>query len=283
MAKNFEPQLCPSSTRWAGGYAGGPISLTKLADEVYGKPLDGAWLTCYMLRRFGWPNIGTDDHKDLCGWMLTTSVAGLFLVVIPYFGSGGNYHFAVRFDKETGVKLDADPGRESYHRRRVRAITAWWDRHGSKLYALGEGQKEGDEDELVHLWGEQGDVVSGLWRRPLKADRPPDNLPPDASGMLMWWLGTFIEQKHPEVKLPKPTAREREHRETAFIRRAKAALQATMCDLLRPIHVRDIGFNPTGRGEGEGEEAGRFDGAGNTPEYWFSARAKRERKAAKTA
>lgn len=268
MTKKFEPQLCPSNTRWSGGYASGAISPHKLADEVYGKRLDGPWLTCYMLRRFGWPNTGSDDHKDLCAWMLTTPVAGLFLVVAPYLGTGGNYHFALRFDKETGVKLDADPGRESFRRRTDRAIETWWRRRGCKLYALGMGRKEGDEDELVHLYGEGKDgTVGGLWRRPLKVNRRADKLPRDS--MVLWWMLDFITKQHPDVKLPKMTARERERRETAFIRRAKAALQATMRDLLRPVHVRDIGFNPIGKGEGTGEEAERFDGAGNAPEYWF--------------
>lgn len=278
MTKKFAPVLCPMKTKWSSGYASGPaIHPAKLADEVYGKALSGPWLTCYMLRRFGWPNTGSDDHKDLCSWMLTTPVAGLFLVVSPYLGSGGNYHFAVRFDKEVGVELDRDPGRESFRRRRDRAIAAWWDKRGSKLYALGMGKKEGDEDELVHLYGEGRDgTVGGLWRRPLKIDRPPESLPKDS--MVLWWMENFIAQKHQEVKLPNMTAREREHRETAFIHQAKAALQATMRDLLRPTRVRDIGFNPTGRGEGVGEPAERFDGAGNAPEYWFSARAKRARR-----
>ena len=43
MGSRFETSLKPPKTKWVGGY---------------------------MFRRFGWPNFGSDDYKELCSWSL---------------------------------------------------------------------------------------------------------------------------------------------------------------------------------------------------------------------
>ena len=268
-AARFEPISCSADEEWNHGYAGGPgMDVHAVADAAFGRTIPGEWLCCYMLRRFGPPNAGSDPYKNLCAWMLTTPIAGLFLLVTPYLGGGGNHHFAIRFTKEVGEALQRDPGRDSYLRRRDTAIRRWWDTKGGKLYAMGMGKKEGDEDELVHLYGEKDDMVGGLWRRPLRHDRPHDAIPED--GMLLWWFARFIEEKHPEVKLPKMTKRERAQRKTAYQRRAVAAVTATMRALMRPTHVRDTDFNPFGRSEGEGTPVGPFADAGYAAEHLYT-------------
>lgn len=259
MTSPFEPMLCPPSTLWSRGYASGPgLSSHKVADKVLKESLPGEWLTCYMIRRFGWPNIGSDPDKDLCSWMLTTPLEGLYLVVSPYLGKG-NLHFAIRFTQEVEEKLHHDPELESYLDQRWGAIRTWWADQGSKLYALGVGKNEGDEDELVHLYGETREgLVGGLWRRPLKVERAPDPLPEDA--MVFWWLGDFIKENHPEMVLP--IWRKRAPQKTEFQLQAEAAVEATIRSLLRPIFVRDLMFNPFGYGKGEGTEAPRHEDAG---------------------
>ena len=280
----FSPEVCPVNTKWESGYAGGPgKNVHKVADEAFGGKVPGEWLTCYMLRRFGHPNAGSDPHKDLCAWMLTTPIAGLFLIVHPYLGGGGNYHFAIRYTKEVGHALDRDPGREAVRARREKAIRRWWDTRGGKLYALGMGKKEGDEDELVHLCGEKDGLVGGLWRRPLKHDRPHDKLPKD--DMVLWWLGCFIEKQHPEVKLPMVTKRERAQRTTRYQHKAKAAVIATMRALLRPTNVRDLDFNIYGRDNDKsvGPHVEPFADAGYAAEHLYTVVARKRRADAKRA
>lgn len=277
MGRRFETSLKPPKTKWVGGYKAGAIDPSKIADEVMGQ-VDGPWLTCYMLRRFGWPNFGSDDYKELCSWSLVTPLPGLWMTVTPYLG-GGNLHFGVLFDAETGRELERDPGRESFWRRRERAIRAWWKRDGGKLYALGTGDPNDTSggDELVrHGNSEEGGKVWGLWKRP-SAMKEVQTLADDS--MLFWWLAEFIADKHPEVDVPRQlNERELKCRESAFMRRAKAAIAATMRDLLRPTSVRDIGFSVLGRDEGKGPGAPCFEGAGRTPEYWYSAKARRARR-----
>ena len=102
--KKFETSLAVNA-RWSGGYAGGPgVDLDRWADEVFGGKVPGPWLCCYMLRRFGWPNAGSDDHKNLVSWDLTTPIKGLWLCVTPYLG-GSNLHFSILYNKVVGDKI----------------------------------------------------------------------------------------------------------------------------------------------------------------------------------
>ncbi len=274
----FSAELAPANAKMVGGFAaGGPVDPAEYADEVFRGSVPGPWLTCYMLRRFGWPNIGGDSHKDLCCWALTTPLPGLYLQVSPYLG-GSNLHFAVRFNAEVQQGIRRDPGRESYFARREKALRKWWALKGRKLYSLGVGKKQGDEDELVHAYGERGDQVYGLWRRK-PSHKWPNTLPKTDAGMLLWWLGEFLKKHHPEVKLPKMSKRERKARITRFHMKVQSAIKTTMRDLLRPTGIRDLSFTPFGDLERDREAikryakqkpAGRFEGAGNAPSYWFA-------------
>lgn len=83
-------------------------------------------------------------------------------------------------------------------------------------------------------------------------------------------------------------ATERRNKETAFHRRARRAIRTTLEALLRPVRVRDVRITPLGDIERTPAaqakhkrlpDAPWFDGAGNTPEYWY----KKGRKAHESA
>ncbi len=273
----FTASLAPDTAKIVGGFAGGPgIDPQRLADEVFKDQVPGPWLVCYMLRRFGWPNSGSDDYKNLCTWTLTTPVPGLFVAVTPYLG-GSNLHFAVCYDENIEKELRREPGREAFFARKTTAIMKWWTRSGRKLYALGTGKKVGDRDELVHKYGEKGDLICGLWRRK-RARMRMSGLPKDNS-MVIWWLGDFIAKAHPEVKLPKMSKRERESRTTRFQLGLHSAFKATLRDLLRPTNVRDLSFSPFGDVErtpaatersAKLEPVNYFEGAGYSAAAWIT-------------
>lgn len=99
MSETFQTELAPARTAEWGGYAAsGEIDPRDWADQLYSVPVSGPWLCCYMIRRFGWPNHGSDPDKNLCSWCLTTPLNWLCLCITPYMGTG-NFHFAVRFDE----------------------------------------------------------------------------------------------------------------------------------------------------------------------------------------
>lgn len=275
----FTPELVSSNAKIVGGFASsGCIDPSAYADDVFGGEVSGSLLCCYMMRRFGWPNSGGDSYKDLCTWTITTPMRGLYLSVTPYLG-GSNLHFAVRYDARVGRMINADPGRKSYQIRWAAALGRWWGRIGRHKYAFGCGVKEGDEDTLVHLYAEDRkdpNKVWGLWQRTPKNRHIGNRFPKD--GMALWWLGRYLEEKHPEVKLPKMTKRERNSRTSRDQLRIIAALTTTMRDMLRPTNVRDISFSPLGdmernenaaKASAKCEAVGYFRGSGYSAEYWF--------------
>lgn len=295
MTRRFTAALAPPNAKYAGGYSAGAfVNPSRWADELFGASMSGPWLTCYMIRRFGWPNIGSDAHKDLCAWCLTTPIAGLYLVVRPYMGHDGqrekpspfcgNLHFAVRFSKEVGVELERDRERERYWKKRDKAIERWWNREGRNLYAFGEGETEEDKATLVHRWGEKDGKVAGLYKRPEDFKPQKLRLHSKIRDMWFWWMAEFLREAHPDI-VPDPKVYMGERKPSAFQRRARAAIEATMRDLLRPVRVRDIPISPFGDPErndlakekcGELRQVEPFEGAGNAPSYWYSPRRKRE-------
>ena len=103
--------------------------------------------------------------------------------------------------------------------------------------------------------------------------------------MFFWWMAEFLREAHHGVVLDPKSMGERQP--TAFQRRARAAIEAVLKDLLRPVRVRDIIISPFGDVErdetakklcADQPEAERFKGAGCAPEYWYSPRCKRERR-----
>ncbi len=57
--------------------------------------LDYGHLLTYCLRRFGFPNFGSDSYKDIAQWLLTTPRADLVLCVRPSVCEGS--HFSIHF------------------------------------------------------------------------------------------------------------------------------------------------------------------------------------------
>jgi hypothetical protein len=295
----------PEKFKFDGGYGGGTLQPSTLASEVFGRELSGPWLACYMLRRFGWPNMGSDDYKQFMTWALTTPIEGLYLSVTPYMAADGgerhplssNLHFGVLFTEAVGRKIDFSPGREAWFQRSNRFVMNWWETIGSKLYAWGVGKAEDDRDELIQKFcshPRRKGLVFGLWKRTPKITYASD-LPKNLQ-MVDWWLAQLIKDRHPEVKLPTMTkrARERSRGKSRACLQAEHALKRTMLDLCAATHVRDVEFNCYGRTNSRmpGSKAppiifpdvGFFKGAGNTPSYYYSpeGRAAAKKEAAKT-
>ncbi|MDD2766076.1 MAG: hypothetical protein PHE83_19100, partial [Opitutaceae bacterium] len=103
----------------------------------------------------------------------------------PFLGAR-NLHFSVYFTKKVGEQLRRDPGRESFFARRKKVIERWWITTGRKLYTIGTGTKEGDEDELVYASAERAGKVYGPWRR--NPTHKWFNVVPKKDGYFTWWL-----------------------------------------------------------------------------------------------
>jgi len=118
------------------------IEADTIAEKVIQAPIPGEWLTVYMLRRFGWPNLGSDDYKDLMRWMVTTPMPGLYVAVRPYLGKNSSkqsLHFTTFATKPLATKLGVDPVRDAYWKAREKAMRQWWEKTGRHLYTIGIG------------------------------------------------------------------------------------------------------------------------------------------------
>ena len=258
-----------------GGFASGAcLRLKEIADKVFGSPIPGPWLTCYMIRRFGWPNIGSDDYKQLCTWALTTRIPGLYLGVTPYMGES-NLHFSVLYDEKTGMTIEEDPAREARAKQGWSAIQKWWKKTGHKLYTMGHVEEGDPKETLVTLFEEyeKGGKpwIYGLWKRRPEHSEQKELKSDETGGWKLWRMKELLRKQHPEVKQPKPRIGKR--KQTAKQRAIQLALAATMRDLLRMTYVRDINFNAFGRDpkkKAKAAEPAYFEGAGYTPEG-FSA------------
>ncbi len=288
----------------AGGYAGGPVvSMGSLERKVFPRHhIPGGTLTAYMIRRFGWPNEGSDDHKELCAWTLTTPMEGLFLSVSPSLSgstaSGSNLHFAVRFTKKTENLLTANPIRDAYFQRLRTAVRRWWEKTGKQKYLLCCADPA--KDKLILKFSEnqrdKSDVrVLGLFERTSKHrtgiySRFPRPKYQDA--MICDWLADWLEKNG--VRMPKWTKKlAHRSRYTTLQLQAHRALRASMMDLLHPTSISGTYINAYGDvlrdsiariamrrlpGDPLSNILPRFADAGNTPEYLYGPKPKTRKK-----
>lgn len=309
----------------ASGYDVDPSDLA--AELLTTHEWSGPWLTCYMLRRFGWPNVGSDDHKQLMRWVLTTPKEGLFLTVTPYMGNAGDLiaegreksggdalHFGYLHTEEVGKSLHfyAPAWRDLAEFKKER-VKQWWMTQGNQKFCwAGCTADEGETCVLKHH--EEDGHLFGIYVRSQGLNNHLQNeegtmtqeerdahfakeLHPQALGWLTQHLALaathpdlyddhpFMPAKigletsdWPDVDRERLNAETAEH-EKAVIEPTREALRATLRDLLRPVYVRDVGFNALGRWDYEGDEhvapaedlrvCEPFAGAGYTPAGWY--------------
>lgn len=80
----------------AGTFDPGKLAKVEIGDIDWGRA------TTYMLRRFGLPNLGHDDYKEIARWLITTPIDGLFLTFISR-----PHHTSLLFGYVVSKALDA--------------------------------------------------------------------------------------------------------------------------------------------------------------------------------
>lgn len=235
---NPEPIKCYG---WRGATAG-ELNPGREADAI-GARFHGAWLTAYMIRRFGPPNCPSDDHKSLCSWTITTPMKELALLVTPYLADDGLrdgmcLHFGYRWSPAL-EKLADEPRRirnvEFHHR-----VWKW-----AKGRFVGMPVTEGGVRRLVDTIAcddPQPDI--GIYWADKHEDR---KVHITRSEFFKHWAVRWIiadayrdahkknEKRKTSVRVPEPM----------IIRRCQFALRASIRALMQPIMVRDVCFNAT--------------------------------------
>lgn len=87
--------------------------------SVCGNELDYGKLFAYCFRRFGYPNMGWDDYKELVGYYLTTPHPDLVLNITPYVGNTAviSLRFMVPRPVMSAVETYARRDRIAWHQR----------------------------------------------------------------------------------------------------------------------------------------------------------------------
>src|SRR5208337_4881861 len=70
-----------------------------------GKEMDYGTLFSYLFRRFGYPNQGWDDYKQLAKYILTTPLPDMVLMIVPYCGNDTSLQFSFMVTAETSRKI----------------------------------------------------------------------------------------------------------------------------------------------------------------------------------
>lgn len=78
--------------------------------------LRGEQLFAYLFRRFGYPNQGWDDHKELVRYLLTTPMDNVFLEVRPYLGCNYRHNVHRMFGYCISQYLEQQYLEELYYR-----------------------------------------------------------------------------------------------------------------------------------------------------------------------
>ena len=261
----FIAQLRSRNTDWEGGFGSrGNFDPPDFANEAFcGNCVPGGTLIAYMIRRFGWPNDGSDDHKELCSWSITTPIEGVWLGVTPYMArdcggnrpDNGNLHFSVRYSKEMEARFYEDARGDALRAANREILIKWWNEEGSTLYQIGIGMKSGDEDELIAKlpFGVEEDgvkdpsMVWGFWKvaDPSKHQRilsdANENMCYLFDNIGMWKHACkALFDKHPGIPFKKYADFEHIPEDSEWMTEAKSAVKTAIFDLLRPVYIRDV-------------------------------------------
>lgn len=268
--KRFKTQLAPPDADWSTGAASmGDIDPSDIAEKIFGPDMDGNLLFSYMFRRFGYPNTGWDDHKDLVAYALTTPMRGVFLGVRPHPAErkeSTKFLFALRMNSQVYYKIRRTDLR--HEKPRYDLIAKW----------------AGDR---FHGYEDPAPRVPGEWKNPILVreamnDEERDVFGPFEESSWAWRmyaraLEPIYESEHPgfhcdTLSIRRPNyadVREEQGQHTDFVWQLNRALDRALQDLLRPTNVRDYVFNVLGPCEDATQECEVFAKAGCTAQYLY--------------
>lgn len=80
-----------------------------LLDQHFGNACDYGALFTYLFRRFGFPNAGSDDYKEIACYVLTTPLPDLVMVASPSVGDWPRLSLRFQVTEEAWNKLEREP------------------------------------------------------------------------------------------------------------------------------------------------------------------------------
>ncbi len=214
-----------------------------------GEHIEYGPLFAYLFRRFGYPNYGWDDYKELAKYILSTPLPDMVLKIVPYCGNSSDISFSFFITSEAQRKI------RNYE---LRDVLLWqqrmfdWVESNNKLPGWLDNAMEYYKTQGLQFdsWRDAWDELATLhWNRQKPGKKPV------ALGYL--WRRR-IERAYSKVEAaPRPHyKRSYDWREWPDEDLAKAYNQAAyeaLLDLKRPVEVQDIFIDAFGRVEDPGE------------------------------
>jgi hypothetical protein len=235
MTMKWEMEQAKSLKGWTGCKAGPMLSGHKLAQEVFGRPdelhpekTDNTGLTAfaYLWRRFGPPTFGSDSHKDLCSYFLTTEHPEVVLWITPS-GSGVAYAVGYMVTNKLEEKNNAEMFSDIW--AWDKKFEKWWIKRNAAKFPILKSEKtykaasDEDKQKVAEAFNNAryGDYTAASgWK-------------PDAEFKLAQKaIGKYPRRKDDDTKTGK------------LVRKV---IKNALAELLRPVYIRDVPINILGR------------------------------------
>lgn len=215
-----------------------------LLPSLLGKRPDYGRLFAYLFRRFGYPNTGWDDYKELVRYYLSTPLDDMILSVHPYVGGGevsADITFAFLVPQEAGEAI-REYERRDIHAHNIRRLD-WI----AENVAIPEWMPGCVETFVREGWFAQGstwrDVFSSLSMFSTSTD--------EGKPTRTWykWYESMVAQYEQVEQRPPGLRRGPDWNlwsDDDPLKRYVIVAKETFDDLRRPVRVRDCAINAFG-------------------------------------
>ncbi|ELG7182163.1 TPA: hypothetical protein ACXNGJ_003920 [Pseudomonas aeruginosa] len=217
---------------------------------VLGESIQYGPLFAYMFRRFGYPNVGWDDYKELAKYILTTPNPDMLLQVVPYTGDTTwiTFRFFVADNVAQAVREHDEHDRIEWEKRAY----DWREQQGLPEW-MPDWIRMLNED-VYPAWGITDHEVAD-WREAigsaLELGQPGTPFHELSSKAYELRMALFEDYRKVEAR-PARLMRSADMStwaDTDPLKPLAEAAQTALKDLLGPVRVRDVAINALGTTE----------------------------------
>lgn len=221
-----------------------------LVERGVGESINYGTLTAYLLRRFGYPNSGWDDYKELTCYNLSTPLPDMYLRISPFVGNDTSISIMPM------VAEDAYRSFELYERKPFMDYLA---RRRAWIEST-SGRPDWADSCIAALRKDWGDAVDGFWTAfehlahySHRKDKEPDG--DSQNTIARVWVDWADEKRSAYAAIePNPSPLYRTENIDAWsgddpLKPYAQALLVALADLKTPVRVRDCAINAYGEAD----------------------------------
>jgi len=210
-----------------------------LIPNMIGEKVEYGPLFAYLFRRFGYPNTGWDDYKELTRYYLSTPLDDMVLRVAPYIGDTSEITFSFLVPESANRTIDNyDQRDQQAYRQRM---LDWIDANATIPAWMGE---------CIELVRKDFNGQAASWREAFKY-LPLFSYDSKRSGRKKWsaWHDAILKQYAAVEAVPSMNYRSANYEEWPDddpLKRYVQAAKVAFDDLKRSVRVRDGAINAFG-------------------------------------